>query len=178
MTPLPNGRAERWFAALVLRVHGVLPGLLRLLPLTFVGFAMINGFSFGVDLVLLWVTHGVAGLGYPLAVSLSYGLASVLAFFLNKILNFRAHGDTGTQSAKYLFVVVSNYVIWILGFSSLLEWAGVHYQVARVTAACIEGLYIYLLSRFWVFPRGRGLSPAPVAVPSESAQRQPVPGAR
>ncbi|MGD8216120.1 GtrA family protein [Aestuariimicrobium sp. Y1814] len=171
----PAGPAERWFAAFITRLHGALPGVLRHLPVTFVGFAILNGFAFLVDLALLWVTHGQLGIAYPVAVSLSFGLASVLAFFLNKLLNFRAHGDVGKQSAKYLVVIVSNYVIWILAFSTLLEWLGVHYQVARVTAACLEGLYIYTLSRFWVFPRRRAVTPA--AIPSGSAVRQPVPEA-
>ena len=158
MTTKP-GAAERWFAALVASIHAVLPGVLRHIPRTFIGFAIINSFTFGVDMVLLWLSHGIAGLKYPFAVSISYGAASVLAFFLNKILNFRAHGHTGTQSVKYMAVIVSNYLIWILMFSSFLAWAGVHYQVSRVTAACIEGAYIYLLARFWVFrPRGERLT--------------------
>ena len=28
-------------------------------------------------------------------------------------------------------------------------------MLARVVAACIEGLYIYLMLRLWVFPRAR-----------------------
>lgn len=175
MEPQPPGRAERWFAAFVAKVHSLLPGVLRHIPQTFIGFAFLNGFCFGVDLLLLWLSHGVAGIPYPLAVTGSYGAASVLAFFGNKILNFRAHGDTGSQSAKYFFVIVSNYVIWILAFSSLLAWAGVHYQVARVTAACIEGVYIYLLSRFWVFPPHRDRLRAAAI---ESEPLQPVPEAR
>ena len=180
MSAKTPGRAERGFAAFVGKVHGVLPGVLRHIPLTFIGFAFINSFTFGVDLLLLWLSHGVFGIEYPLAVSGSYGAASVLAFFLNKILNFRAHGHTGSQSAKYLFVIVSNYVIWILGFSSLLAWAGVHYQVARVTAACIEGAYIYLLARFWVFRPSRATLSLPDLVPvaTESDQLQPVPEVR
>ena len=52
-------------------------------------------------------------------------------------------------------VIISNYVIWILGFGSLLGYFQVPLMVARVTAACIEGLYIYLMLRLWVFPRAR-----------------------
>lgn len=176
MTAQTPGRAEQGFAAFVGAVHRVLPGVLHLIPQTFIGFAFINSFTFGVDLVLLWLTHGVLGIAYPLAVSGSYAAASVLAFFLNKILNFRAHGNTGSQSAKYLFVIVSNYVIWILGFSSFLEWAGVHYQVARVTAACVEGAYIYLLARFWVFrPRAERVSDSGRReAATESAPLQPA----
>lgn len=181
MTNDESGPASRWFAALTQRVHGWLPGALSRIPRTFVGFAMINSFTFCVDLLLLWLTHGVGGLPYPFSVTISFGLASVLAFFLNKVLNFRARGNTATQSTKYLLVIVSNYLIWILAFSSVLEWAGVHYQLSRIIAALIEGAYIYTLSRFWVFPPKRrkkashavGADDEPIrpdAEPSQQAQ--------
>lgn len=134
-------------------LHGWLPGPLARIPLTFIGYALINSFTFCVDMVLLWLTHGQLHIHYPVAVTVSFGLAAALAFVLNKVLNFRAHGDLARQSGKYTFVIVSNYVIWILLFSWLLEWLGVHYLIARFVAACCEGLYIYLLSRAWVFRR-------------------------
>ncbi len=120
----------RRFARWTREVQAALPGPLKRLPDTFIGFAAINLFTFSVDMVLLWIT---------------------LAFALNKILNFRSHGFVEEQSSEFAVVIISNYVIWILLLSSLLEYIGVHYLVARVTAACIEGLYIYILSRVWVF---------------------------
>ena len=59
-------------------------------------------------------------------------------------------------------------MIWILGFGSLLGYFQVPLMVARVTAACIEGLYIYLMLRLWVFPRAKadaeaGAQPGPAA---------------
>lgn len=173
MTKDASGPAARSFAAFVDRLHGLLPGILSRIPTTFIGFAIINLFTFGVDLILLWISHGVLHLPYPLAVSASFGLASVLAFFLNKLMNFRAHGDTASQSGKYLVVIVSNYVIWILAFSSLLEWLGVWYPIARVTAACVEGIYIYTLARFWVFREQRSVPVSPHAAeePSQWEQR-------
>lgn len=160
------------FAAAVGRLHGLLPGVLARIPETFIGFALINGFTFAVDLTLLWVGHGVLRVPYPIAVTLSYGLASVLAFVLNKVLNFRAHGNTAVQSTRYLVVVASNYLIWILAFSTLLEWAGVQYQVSRIVAACCEGIYIYLLVRWWVFRPARGpIAARRVLTPAEEPSR-------
>lgn len=168
----PRGRAAATFAALVARLHGLLPGPLRRIPTTFVGFTLINGFTFAVDLTLLWLTHGLLHVAYPVAVTVSFGLASILAFVLNKLLNFRAHGNTAVQSTRYLVVIVSNYLLWILGFSSLLEWLGVQYQVARVLAACCEGIYIYALVRWWVFrPRPGPIAARRVLMPAEDANR-------
>lgn len=146
------GHAARTFATFTRDVRNELPvWLARLVPATFIGFAVINLAAFGLDMLLLWLSHGRLGWPYPVAVSISYGAASVFAFVLNKWLNFQSHGFLGRQSSAYAVTAVSNYVIWILGFSWLLESLGVHYQVARVVSACIEGVYLYVLARFWVF---------------------------
>ena len=182
--PLPmrdeegNGAAARWFADLTSRIRQVLPASVqRVLPTTFIGYAMINGSSFLLDMGLLAIITHFWQLPYSLAFSIGYALASVYAFFLNRWLNFREHGDLGKQSSKYAFVILSNYLIWIVGFGSFLDWAGIHVMVARVMAACLEGLYIYLMLRLWVFPRHRGAAeealPAPV-VPVVQPVRDPA----
>ena len=47
--------------------------------------------------------------------------------------------------------VISQYVIFILGLSSLLHWFGVNAELARVISACCEGIYLYVFIRLWVF---------------------------
>lgn len=149
-----DGPAARWFAGFTAGVHAALPRWLRqIVPVTFIGYALINGSTFALDMALLSLFHGDARIPYPVAVTLGYVLATITAFFFNRWLNFREHGDLGVQTGKYVVVIVSNYLLWILAFSSALEWAGVQYQVSRVLAACVEGLYIYLLMRAWVFPQ-------------------------
>lgn len=154
-----DGAAARWFAGVTRAIHSGLPGWLRrLVPVTFIGYAIINGTAFGIDMAFLSLFHGNARLPYPMAVTLGYVLASAVSFVVNRWLNFRETTELGKQTSKYVVVIVSNYVLWILLFSSMLEWLGVQYQVARVVAACIEGLYIYTLMRLWVFPRRHGAS--------------------
>lgn len=159
-----DGRAALAFARFTDRIHDALPSPLQRIPGTFIGYAIINSTAFGIDMLFLSMFHGWGRITYPVAVTMGYALACVFAFVVNRRLNFRSHGHMGTESAKYSFVVASNYVIWILGFSTLMESMGVQYQMARFTAACIEGLYIYVLLRWWVFPRERALAPVvPVA---------------
>ncbi len=153
-----DGRAALAFARLTNRLHDALPESLgRVIPRTFIGYAMINGSSFLLDMGILTILgavwHGQGHGHYGLLFSIGYGLASIYAFFMNRWLNFREHGDLGKQSGKYTLVIVSNYLIWVLGFGTLLGLLGAQLQLARVIAACIEGLYIYLLLRFWVFPK-------------------------
>ena len=78
----------------------------------------------------------------PLAVTVGYVIAAVYSFLLNRWLNFQAHGHVVQQGAGYMAGVVSQYVIFILGLSSLLHWFGVNAELARVISACCEGIYL------------------------------------
>ena len=126
-------------------------GLDSIVAPTFLGFAVLNSFTFAVDLVLLTVLHG--GLRVPLAaaVTAAYACAFTLSYFLNRILNFRSHGAVGPQFAVYVLVVVVNYLAFILGVSSGLASLGVEYHVARVVAGACEAVYMYSAMRWVVF---------------------------
>lgn len=134
-------------------LHRRLPKFLKWIPETAIGFAMISLTGFLIDIGLLTLLYGVVHIWYPLAVTLGYGTASVVNFFLNRWLNFQMHGNIGRQSGRQLVVVISNYVIWILGFSTVLQVLGVQFQAARIISACAEGIYLYAMMRIWVFPR-------------------------
>lgn len=173
---IPARGPERLFAVVTGRIHSWLPAALKkVLPQTFIGFAILGLTTFSFDMLLLSIFHGVFKMNYPFAVTLGYVLASIASFLLNKWLNFHAHGNVGAQSARYVFVMVSNYVIWILVFSSILEKIGVQYQLSRFIAACVEGIYIYVLMRWWVFREVRNKEPevTPESA-SPPAERQAV----
>jgi putative flippase GtrA len=79
-------------------VVGLLPGpLRRVVAPSMVGFALVNGFTFAVDLVLLSLL--IEGLDVPLwaGVSVAYGTASTLSFLLNRWLNFDPERPVGVQ---------------------------------------------------------------------------------
>lgn len=163
-----DGAAAQWFARFTTRIREALPERLqRILPVTFIGYAFINGSAFLLDMGFLSIIDQyMPHVPYGVMFSIGYGLASVYAFFLNRWLNFRERGNLGRQSSKYTFVIISNYVIWILGFGTLLGMLGVPLMAARVIAACIEGLYIYLMLRLWVFPRRKGEPDAAADIPA------------
>jgi putative flippase GtrA len=54
-----------------------------------VGFALINGFTFGVDIAMLSRFRGLLGWPVWLAITASYLIAFGLSFVLNRWLNFR-----------------------------------------------------------------------------------------
>jgi len=167
------------FAAAMAAITRRLPfGLSEVVAPSLVGYLLINLCTFFVDLGLLALFHGHFGWPIPVAVTLSYGTASVLSYLLNRVLNFRSHDDVGRQFPVYVAVSASNYLIFVLGLTDLLSAVGVYYELSRIIAACCEAVYLYTMLRFVVFrdsaERGDGVAGAedlkdPEAVVAESA---------
>lgn len=143
------------FSAFVHRLHAALPTPVRSrVPITFVAFALINGFTFSVDLTLLAVLYDGLGVWNPVAVTTGYAVAFGLAFWLNRWLNFDVHGDVGRQAARYVPVLAVNYLGIILAVGSGLTFLGVPFWVARLLAGALEAVWMYSALRWFVF-RGR-----------------------
>lgn len=144
------------FAVLCAALVSFLPGRTgALVAPSLVGFAIINGTTFGLDLALLTLLRG--GLGWPVwsAVSVSYLTAFGLSFLLNRWLNFRSHSPLGRQSGMYVVAVAVNYAVLVLGVGVGLSALGVPYQLARIIAAGGEGAFMYCAMRWVVFASPR-----------------------
>lgn len=128
-------------------------GLNSIVAPTFLGFVVINSFTFAVDLMVLTFLHGGLAVAVPIAVTMAYACAFTLSYFLNRILNFRSHGAVGPQLAVYVVVILVNYFAFILGVSSVLIALGVEYHVARIVAGACEAVYMYSAMRWVVFRR-------------------------
>jgi putative flippase GtrA len=153
-------RGER-FTAVTAAAAARLPfGLARVVPPTLLGYAVVNGGTFTLDLLLLSALHG--GLHWPVAASitLSYLVASSVSYLLNRVLNFRSHAPAGRQAAVYAVVIAVNYLAIILGVGAGLAALGLSYQLARVTAGACEAAYMYAALRWVVFRDGAGPPPA------------------
>ena len=140
------------FAAAMTSITGKLPfGLSRVVAPSVVGYLLINLCTFFLDLALLAVFHGGLKLPLPVAVTLSYGSAGAVSYIANRVLNFRSHGPLGRQVPLYVVIMASNYFIFVLGLTDVLAAAGVFYELARVIAACCEGVYLYCSMRWLIF---------------------------
>lgn len=144
-------RGERFAAVLAAIVRRLPFGLARVVPPSLLGFAIINGFTFTVDLVLLTSLHGGLRWPLPVAVTVSYVTAFGLSFLLNRAFNFRSHGRLGRQVPVYVVVVAVNYLVWILGVTGGLAAVGVDYRVARIVGGLCEAAYMYVCMRWLVF---------------------------
>jgi putative flippase GtrA len=153
--------SERGRLGPVERFHVLCEDVVARLPLgldsivapTFLGFVVINSFTFGVDLLLLTALHGGLGAPLPISVTVAYVCAFALSYYLNRTLNFRSHAPVGPQFAVYVVVVAVNYLAFILGVSTALSALGVEYHVARIVAGACEAVYMYSAMRWVVFRR-------------------------
>ena len=142
-------RGERFAVAMTAVARRLPFGLSKIVPASLLGFAVINGFTFGVDLTLLTVLHAFVPL--PVAVTLAYASAFALSYVLNRAFNFRSHAQVGPQVAVYIAVVVVNYLAWILGVGAGLTALGVDYRLSRIVAGGCEAVYMYCTMRWVVF---------------------------
>jgi putative flippase GtrA len=124
-------------------------------PPSFVGYVIINGFTFGVDLALLTLTRTGFGLPLPVSVTLGYLTAFGLSFALNRTLNFRSHAPIGGQTLRYGVAVGVNYLVFILGVGAGLGALGVEYHLSRLLAGGGEGVFMYCAMRWIVFANVR-----------------------
>ena len=128
-------------------------GLRSVVAPTFLGFCLINGVTFGVDLAILTGLHSGLRLPVPIAVTAAYVCAFALSYVLNRTFNFQSHAPVGPQVAIYVVAVVINYLVFILGVTSVLAAIGVHYQLSRLVAGICEAVYMYCAMRWVVFRR-------------------------
>ena len=153
-SPSSRAASAEQFHGFCVAVVARLPfGFKSVVAPTFLGFALINGFTFGVDLLLLSVLHAGLGLALPIAVTVAYACAFALSYYLNRTMNFHSHAPVGPQFTVYVVVVVVNYLAFILGVSSALTALGVDFRLARILAGCCEAVFMYSAMRWVVFRR-------------------------
>jgi putative flippase GtrA len=152
-TPNRIAPTERFHRLCVATVARLPFGLDSVVAATFLGFCVLNGFTFGVDLLLLTALHGGLGVPLPVAVTVAYACAFALSYLLNRTMNFRSHAPVGPQIAIYVVVVAVNYLALVLGVGSALSAVGVEYHLARIVAGICEAIYMYSAMRWVVFRR-------------------------
>ncbi|WP_309234742.1 GtrA family protein [Nocardia sp. XZ_19_385] len=145
--------ADRFTRACAAAVARLPWGLNRFVAPTFLGFALINSFTFAVDLALLTLCRSGLGLPLWLSITVGYLCAFGLAFVLNRTFNFHSHAPVGKQAAVYVVVVIINYLAFILGVGTGLTALGLDYRLSRLLAGACEAVYMYSALRWVVFRR-------------------------
>jgi putative flippase GtrA len=116
----------------------------------FLRFAVIGGFSFGVDIGVLWLMHSKLGVSLSLSTTCGYALGFTINFYLNRGVTFASDGHVGRQGVKYLIMVGLNY-LWTLG----IVWAGTlvwrDYLISKVIASATYSIVNFFGYKHWVF---------------------------
>src|ERR1700678_2252158 len=142
---------DRYAAAMTAITKRLPFGLANVVEPNMLGYLLINLCTFCIDLGLLGLLHGKERLPIPIAVTISYGTASLISYVLNRVFNFRSHAGVGRHLPVFVAVSASNYLIFVLGLTDLLSAVGVYYELARILAACCEAVYLYCMLRWVVF---------------------------
>ena len=103
-----NDFGQRFHALMEVVVRWLPFGLSKIVAPSLLGFALINGFTFAVDLVLLTALRSGMGLPVPVAFTVAYVLAFGLSFVLNRALNFRSHAPVGPQAGQQFSTRIHN----------------------------------------------------------------------
>lgn len=151
VVPASTVRPDRLYAFTAAVVRRLPFGLSGVIPPSLLGFVLINGFTFGVDLGLLTVFRSGLGWPIPLAITVAYLLAFGLSFLLNRRFNFRSHAPVGRQAVVYLVAIGINYAAFILGVGAGLTALGLEYHMARIAAGGCEAIYMYSVMRWVIF---------------------------
>jgi putative flippase GtrA len=126
------------------------PRVRRVLPRVLVGFAILGGFTFLIDLALLAVLRAWTWLPLAADVAIAYMVAFAVNFVLNRAVNFRSHAPVGGQALRYFFVVCCDFGL-TLGITTGLSGLGLDFRVARLIAAACVATFTYTAARWWVF---------------------------
>nr|QEO74747.1 hypothetical protein [uncultured bacterium] len=142
---------QRFHALMEVVVRWLPFGLSRVVAPSFLGFALINGCTFGIDLLLLMLFRSGLGLPVPISFTIAYVIAFGLSFVLNRALNFRSHAPVGPQAGLYAVAILINYLAFILGLGSALTAIGVQYLLSRLIAGACEAAFMYSVMRWVIF---------------------------
>ena len=117
-------------------------------------------FAAGINLSSFYVLDHWMHIHYLLATAIAWVCSTTFAFLTNKFLVFRAYDVTKQVLVREIITFLSS-----RGISGLIDLGGMYLLVSclgldhSLSKCMVLGLIVatnYLLSRYWVFRKGRG----------------------
>jgi putative flippase GtrA len=106
--------------------------------------------SYAIDIGVLYVLHGRASVRLWVATSAAYATGLLVNFGLNRIVTFRSANGVHTELARYVALLVGNYVVTV-AFVTGLTAAGSPYLVSKTVCVALLAVVNFLAYRHWVF---------------------------
>ncbi|MEU6657778.1 GtrA family protein [Streptomyces sp. NPDC046821] len=128
-------------------------------------FLLVGGLCYAIDVGTLVLLHGVFHMPLAAATSLAFVTVLTVNFGLNRSFVFRNGAMAGPAFAKYLVLVVLNYLATLATVTGLTA-LGLSYVAAKTTSTVVNAVANYAAFRWWVF-RSPAAAPA-WSLPAES----------
>ena len=102
------------------------------------------GYALYLLLTYLW--------GAPkLTMTTLYSAGALISFFANRRFTFRHDGRIGVAGVRYLFVQLLGYLLNLTLLVLFVDWLGFAHQVVQAVAIFVVAIFLFVLSRFFVF---------------------------
>jgi putative flippase GtrA len=111
----------------------------------------VGGSTFAIDLFLLLILHDHLGVGVALATTISYWIAIVYNFILNRYWTFSLSEKSNLHKhlGAYLCLLAFNYLFTVIFVSLVSNYTQV--GVAKVLAVAIQITWTYKIYKDFIF---------------------------
>ncbi len=124
----------------------------QLFSYTFIGI-LTNAFGYAVYLFLthLW--------GAPkITVTVLYVVGASAGFFANRRYTFRHDSSVSVTGVRYLIVQAAGYLLNLTLLLVFVDWLGVAHQIIQAIAIIVVAIFLFIMSRFFVFAQDQAES--------------------
>ena len=120
---------------------------------------VVVGLSSNVTIYIAYLAITNLGLGSKLAMTLLYSVGVMQTFVLNKKWTFKHGGATRPALVRYASAYAAGYVINFLALMVLVDQSGLSHQLVQGFMIFLLAGMLFLVQKFWVFPRISSGSP-------------------
>ncbi len=103
----------------------------------------------GYALYLLLTYFGSAP---KLTMTALYSVGALIGFFVNRRFTFRHDGHIGVAGIRYLMAQLLGYLLNLTLLVLFVDWLDFAHQTVQAVAIVIVAVFLFVLSRFFVFP--------------------------
>ena len=122
---------------------------------TYIKFGISGFTATAVDLLFLYLFHGVLAIHLLVASSMAFIIAFLVSFYLQKFWTFRNDDTTKMpqQLSIYFFVGTTNLLLNALIIHTAVRKFGVFYLIAQVLSTMILSAWSFMMNKFVIFKK-------------------------
>lgn len=114
-------------------------------------FGIVGVLNTGIFFVFFFLFLNILSINYLVATTLSYFIAIVNSFILNRNWTFASRGKFRKKFVKFVIVNIVAIIVNSLMMFLLVDLGGIHPWVAQVMTICVTMCVNYAGNRFWTF---------------------------